>query len=108
MSEDSTRDIRLTALADVQAKLSEVLNRVSQIEETVQERLYDTRPNFQMLSQQMEGIIERLDGMDSRFEHIEHRLEHIEQKMDVLGLDVPNTRTNLASVMRRVDQIEQH
>jgi ABC-type transporter Mla subunit MlaD len=91
MSEDATRDIRLTALADLQAKLNGVLEQISRLEETVQERLYDTRPNVQMLNQQMEGVIERLD--------------HIEQKMDVLGLDGLNTRANLASTIRRVEQL---
>ncbi len=72
-------------MSGLEERVSGIEARLSNLEEKVDRRLQETRPIW---------------------EGVQAKLEHIDTKLDVVVADLYETRTNLATLYRRVDALE--
>ena len=73
--------------------------QIKSLTETVESRLYDTRPLWESVDNRLGAVENRIGAVESRLESVEHRLGTVETRLDSIDARLSELRTDI----RRVD-----
>lgn len=113
LTDSEKLDFLINAVSDIRLRQVALEERQSTLEQLVRDRLYDTRPLWQAVLQQLEQINARLDGQQQVIEQIKaHQKRHDEmltqmlQRLAVLNDDVLVVRGGHRELRERVAILE--
>ena len=120
MSEDTTRNLPQGDMGEVLLILRSMDARLTALEDTVEHRLYDTRPIWEQVLTRLKAIEERLTKVEERLTAIEERLSKVEfrlgkvedevdslgRKFRVFNRDILELQNSDDDLTERMDKIE--
>lgn len=78
----------------LESRMDRVEVRLTNLEEKVEARLYDTRPIW-------EAVLLRLDSIEARLDRMDGRLEKVETKFEVVADELLDMRTDVHALKKR-------
>ena len=105
MSEDLTRKLP-TGDDNVAIILQNIDSRLERLEQTVEERLHDTRPIWEKVVADIAQLQQGQDRLEGDVHEIKVSIRDIYYKMDVLNETMLNVQAKHRDVDRRVRELE--
>jgi tetrahydromethanopterin S-methyltransferase subunit G len=91
----------LRELASISQRLNGLEVRLTNLEEKVEARLYDTRPIWEAVLSRLDSIEARLDSMDARLDSMDARLKKVDAKFDVVASELLDVRSDVRELQKR-------
>lgn len=106
MSEDRTRNLPGGDLGEVLSILRSMDARLTALEDTVEHRLYDTRPIWEQVLTRLTAIEERLTGVETRLGRVEEEVYGLSRKVRIFTVDIVKLQDKDDDLEERLNRIE--
>ena len=103
-SDDKTKKLPDDPLAQILARLDSIDTRLSALEKKVDERLYDTRPNWSALEIRLNALDSRLTEMQAV---MEKGFRRVNSQIDHLAGELLRLRTEHNELEEKLNRTEQ-